>query len=351
MRLGLIALVGVACSGGGGVTDGGVVDVVVPDVAIDDAAVPDVTPVPLDAGGPLGTWRIVAEEKPTTTDDGGITIVTRTDEGDIRVNGLLTVARDELAASQVHVTRGRFSNDGELFQQITTADIHATSFELAAGGDLPFSTDAGTLGVVLGDMTLRYEPLVHVPSTTISVTGIVPSGFEVDFLHPRVALVFLVRDDLDGVMISADPRDDHALDFSSGLFAPIDLSRTAGARGTERVTFGSPQVAISLALVVVYDDVNDNQQLDVLFGSCDALEDCVRGVSPVVLGYRAGSSPELAASPYAYLLASWSRALPVSDVRETEARLGVVSLDPTVEVPFDVVVTDTPPAAIPAFSF
>jgi hypothetical protein len=319
-------------------------------------AMPDADP---NAGTPRGSWRLVRE----VIDMGGsISTIGDTDTplpapgggtGQFRVNGTLQVTDTELAAMTVNI-----QDDGLPFPGFAGLLTAQAPYSTPAGGSvfnvsgqaiaaLPFTLAAGPpeeLSVQpTSEVTLVFQRYNHVAAQTLTVRGKVsapealPSG--------RVALAFLVRSGAQ-VSFSADSRDDAELAFA-GATATFQLDRTEGALGTERVPYGTAGVA--LGLVVVYEDRDADAKLGRLFDSdCQvAGQDCVRGVSPILLGYRDGVSPELAASPYAFLFAGWSPAQLVSDSRGGTARAGVTSLDPTTEaVPFDVEVPADPATVV-----
>ncbi len=156
-------------------------------------------------------------------------------------------------------------------------------------GELTLSPDA--------THTLSFVPYMPTASNTISVTGTVTMTAGT-FVAPRVALIFLSR----SMGFVNDPRDDKPLTFS-GNTASFDLSRTGGALGTDRITFGTT-AGISIGMVIVYDDIDQSGTLDIdsLTEMCaNPAHDCVRGVAALILGYRDGSSSELQESPYQYL--------------------------------------------------
>jgi hypothetical protein len=138
----------------------------------------------------------------------------------------------------------------------------------------------------------------------------------------------------------------------------FELDRTEGALGTQRIVFGNPNTAIAVGLVVVWDDVDMNAMPGpTLLDKCVTPppppgSDCLRGVSSIYLAYRSGSSPELAASPFAYVRAGWTQNVFIRDLRGQFMRNGMVSLDATRGVPFDVYVPPSPvQTVVPVFDF
>lgn len=235
---------------------------------------------------------------------------------------------------------------GGLFTTYTTS-ADGKSFSLAGGASVPFTVSAQpqlTLQLP-GSRTAVFAPDTAQPAHAVSVKGTVtaPSPMPT-YMHPKVLLAFMTRDDPG--FVNSDPRDYLDLTFSGGT-ATFDLELNRDALGTERIVFGPPNVAIAIAFVVVFDDRTGDGKLDALFTPCDTAStttDCVLGFSPIVLGSSDGTSPQLSASPYAYLRAGWSNAAMVTDARGGGTKTGLVSLDGSKTLDFDVALWADPHA-------
>lgn len=329
-----------------------------PDAAPPDAGAPDADP------SPLGTWRVVSLVSGADT-----ILTTDTDVGGgelVRVNGLLQLAASEGSFSLAEVRNGRLSSQvGNVDTLGFSGDFTSLMLTHSPPVAMSFDAAAGTLALELDPTnTLNFVRHAHASSETLTVTGQVRveddgvPGNMLPIVTPRAAVVHLLRG-VGGTEFIALPADDVALPAfgaSEAQTATFDLSRLEGALGVQRITFGTTGF-LAVALIVVYDDIDLDSQLGDLFGGCASpTSDCVRGVSPIVLGYRVGNSPELADSPYHYLKSGWTWSVVAPDYRLGDPpRVGLVSLDPTTtSVPVDVVVTEDPttmPASIPALTF
>jgi hypothetical protein len=244
------------------------------------------------------------------------------------------VADTGFPGADVFAAQGPYAVDGD--------GVTAGSFS----GDV--TVDGDELTLTSGGQTYVFERYTPTRVETLTVAGRVHAPLAPAGAPLHVGLVFVVRDG-DDLEISADPRDAAELDFV-GDTATFSLTREEGARGTERVPFGDAGVAIGF--VVVYEDRINPGKLDHFYDSdCSTggtTADCVRGVSPILLGYRDGTSTELTATPYGYLLDGWSRALVVDDHSTGSSRNGVASI--VGESDFDVwMPADPDDVAIPGF--
>lgn len=340
--------------------DGGVPDAGAPDASAPDAGGPDATPAP------VGAWRLVEFQEPAS--GGGTRTIGTTDTPvtdpatgatrQHRVNGHVTLTADgELGGVFTRVIDGRLADDngsGTITRYTIASDLATIDLGTGDPFTLAWDRDASPptlrFGLPSGHAWTfeRYEPptiemIALRGAVTVADDG-APGGF-VPIAAPRVGLVYLLRK-MDGTIGTIQvPGGDVPLSGFGATPAQsttFDLSRTEPALGVERIVFG--EAFASIGLVVVYDDVNLNGQLDQLFGSCDPGEDCVRGVSDVILGYRFGTSPELDASPYRFLTPGWSWARLGRDLRQTPERRGLVSHDVTTAAPLpaDVVVPENP---------
>jgi hypothetical protein len=279
---------------------------------------PDAVP---DAASPKGSWRVTSRTAGTTTTD------------DAALDGAVVLGDAEIALGLASPSSG-FITTYALAQS-------GNALRLADGTMVPFllSSGATQLTLQLTDSTLVLAPAssaVQMDAYPVKGTVTLAQG-ATPMVNPRAALVFLVRSQDGTTDFVDDPRDDVALVFT-GPTASFDLSRTRGALGTDRVTFGPVTAGISIAYVVVYDGDKAGSLTDP-FSPCAAnATHCVRGVATLVLGYRDGSSAELAASPYAYLGLGWTTALPGTDQRGGHARPALISGDGTKMPPFDVTV-------------
>jgi hypothetical protein len=278
--------------------------------------------------------------------------VITTDSGVVRVNGTLQVSATELSGAAIEVT-----DDALTFPDFQPLVRLQGPYSVDGGNlllsgqtppSLPFTVENGELTLrPTASISFVYAPYVHTRSETMMVGGTVRLETMPPPSNLRITLAFLVRNGF-----SSDMRDGAALSFT-GPTAVFALNRTAGARGTERVPFGA--AGIALGLVVVYEDRTASNNLENLLDSdCTpggTTKDCVRGVSPILLGYRDADSPELTATPYAFLLGGWTPAVRVTDSRTGTARDGAASLDPTTApLPFDVEVPANPQAVtVPSF--
>jgi hypothetical protein len=342
IQTGLVGLAALtcACSCGNG---GGEVDAMLPvDAAVVDVAPPDAPPSP----GPEGAWTV------TEYDDPGGTLGTT---GPDRVNGTLEMTQDgTLGSAMVFLRAGRLplnSTTGSIAPYTRTGDMIDWQGSILTWTQGPPESLEHT-EPTLAAMWARYT---HSAVEMLPVQGqidFIDSGVFTPIVTPRVGLVFLLRPSSGDPNIIEVPGGDMAITgFGANMtdLGTFDLSRTEGALGVERITFGS--ASISMGLVILYDDVNGNGMLDTLWTSCGAGEDCVRGVSQLVLGYRVGSSPELLASPFAFIRSGWTAAVPVIDHRPVPEQFGLISTDRNAEQPpFDIhVPTDPTDVVLPDF--
>jgi hypothetical protein len=366
LALTTIMFASAACGDTGNNADAGRIDGG-PDAAMIDAAVSD-------AGGPVGLWKLQSVSMRVPVDDGGMAMVTMNTTGSqidgtetARASGTLELSPNGELAIGVYLVRGT-----QLWQ--SAIDGFLDSFTFGAGFGSIQSGHGGGIGatwtksppenltLMNGNITakfLRYSPT---DNETIDLHGVasVPVNAAtplVPLVHPRVALIFLLRKAGGGVSYFEVPDGDKPLPgfgTMQGQSQSFDMSRTEGALGVERITYGATAF-LAMALVVVYDDVNNDGTLNMLFGSCGAGQDCVRGISPIVLGYRIGQSTELAASQYAWMTKGWTWAIPAMDFRQSPIRLGLVSLMGAPDapaMPADIVVANDPSTVvIPALNF
>jgi hypothetical protein len=308
-----------------------------PDATLPDAVPePDVAPLP----GPEGLWNV------TQYSELGTPLGTT---GPDRVNGTLEMTDDGVLGHGIVVVRGGRLEPNTLLGGIRPYTRTGATIQWGA---TTFTWDQGppeTLHLMESPLDVLWGRHTHTSAEVITVQGQISfagSAPLIPIVTPRVGLVFLLRAAGPPGIIEVPGGDAAIGGFGSDIAdtATFDLSRTEGALGVERITFGS--ASASIGLVVVYDDVNGNGMLDTLWTSCGAGEDCVRGVSTLVLAYRVGSSQELADSPYAFVRAGWTPATMVLDFRPATAALGLISVDRSAEVvPFDVQVP-TDPAAV-----
>jgi hypothetical protein len=86
--------------------------------------------------------------------------------------------------------------------------------------------------------------------------------------------------------------------------------------------------------------------LDELAVCSTSTVDCIRAISPIILAYRNGDSPELAASPYAELREGWTYAVPTQ--HRGVGKLGLVSSD-SAAYDFEMVLGSPSTVTIPQF--
>jgi hypothetical protein len=314
-----------------------------------------------------GLWRLTSAT--FGSDAGTITmtdqnqLLTDPENGEMhlfRINGTLEVGGGEIAYVQQRVIDDAIPLART--PQIANFVTHVT----ASGGTFALTGYPG-VGFVFtpppdekleidldAQNKLELRRTVHAASETLSVRGrITLAAGTPTFTSPHVSIAFLLR----GGTFGVDPRDDQLLDFTGTDNVTFALDRTEGALGTQRIVFGDPNTAIAVGLVIVWDDVDGNGApsatlLDKCTLPAPPGSDCLRGVSPIYIAYRSGSSPELAASPYAHVRAGWTQNLFIQDLRGQFARNGMVSLDATRGVPFDVYVPPSPMQTfVPAFDF
>ncbi len=325
-----------ACGDGGGSADA-----TLPDAPTGPDAGVDAGPTP----GPEGAWAI------TQYSELGIPLGTT---GPDRVNGALEMTGDGVLGHGMVVVRGGRLEAGTPLGGIRP--FTRTGANIEWGGST-FTWDQGppeTLHFMESPFDISWGRHTHTTAETLTVQGQISftgAAPLTPIVTPRVGLVFLLRAAGQPDIIEVPGGDMAISGFGSDVAgtATFDLSRTEGALGVERITFGS--ASASIGLVVVYDDVNGSNMLDSLWTSCGAGQDCVRGVSWLVVGYRVGSSQELADSPYAFIRPGWTPAAMLLDFRPATATLGLISVDRSAEtLPFDVQVpTDPAGVSLPAF--
>jgi hypothetical protein len=315
----------------------------------------------VDAASMAGVWRLDRLSIAGPGADGGLALTT-TDQRVIdpttgkqvkaRASGLLDLTSDqgELALSRVIVFDNHMSGshpaDRALVSTITKND--PDTFLLGTGDSLKVAWDP-TLDLLTlteqGGTQTTYARYMHTAvHRTLELRGEVSiedgQAALVPLAHPRATLAFVVREG-DGIAFREVPDGSVALPSTFGKtstdLTPFDLSRQDGPVGLERIPFGDT-ASLALGLVVVYDDVDQDSVLGALYDSCASPDkDCVRGVSRVVVAYRFGTSPQLSASPFAFLRTGWTWALWADDTRTAEKRRGLVSCDPSaVALPSDV---------------
>ncbi len=265
------------------------------------------------------------------------------------VSGTATPANSVDGALVLGATDFAFASAVPLGGILTTYTTAADgkSFALAGGTNVPFTVSAQpqlTLQLP-GSRTAVFNADTAQAAHSVSVKGTVtaPSATP-GYAHPKLLLAFMTREDPG--FVNGDPRDYQDLTFS-GATATFDMELNRDALGTERIVFGPPNVAIAIAFVVVFDDRDDDGKLGALFEPCDTTSsttDCVLGMSQIVLGSSDGTSPQLSASPYAYLRAGWSNAVMVTDARGGGSKTGLVSLDGSKTLDFDVTLWADPHA-------
>lgn len=277
--------------------------------------------IPSDAG-PTGLWRVV---EPTT------------------INGTFEATLEgELALAHADVVDGRLAfTDGVIDDYVFFDSVYRTDAR-----DIDFMHQAGPPERLIVD-SLTTEPFQLTTGDTLTVQGTAAFESQVALVPmgaPRIGLVFLLRSTSGPPGFIQVPGADMPLvdfGFFSDVTETFDLSRTEGALGVERISYGD--AFLSVGLVVVYDDVDGSGQLDEFWNGCTGGNDCVRGVSKLVVTYRFGSSAELAASPYAFVRGDgWAPSLISPDLRGTTAATGLISLVPDPAPPFDVIVPNDP---------
>jgi hypothetical protein len=298
------------------------------------------------AGELEGTWRIVSLD--------GVG-----NEGPDRAAGTVQLAGEQIARVLVEV-------EGDRLERV---EGFVDRFSMSSAGDELVTRHNGSFSVehVTGppeqltlDASGTYERYTHTASDLLTVVGAVSveqgAGAFTPIATPRVGIVYITTNtsNPEGPPSFIEvPGGDMALaDFGAddGQTTTFDLSRVEGALGVERIVFGD--AFASIGLVIVYDDVNGNGLLDDLWESCGAGQDCVRGLSPLIVAYRSGTSPELLASPFAYLMDGWTPAAVSGDYRAGDTpELGLVSVERSPATPpFDVVVVRDPSnVTLPAF--
>jgi hypothetical protein len=311
---------------------------------------------PVDAAfGPVGLWRLQSET--TTFDDGGTRTLNDTDLN--RVTGTVSITPTEYAIGVKHLKDGGLDDSDEtatpeaLITEHTAFGPADTSIALANGlGAVPFvwqKTPSEMLTLRTdGTHALAFGRYAWTQTTTTQIRGTVtvtPGGPPADPDH--AVLVWIVRNGSTYDYRFGTP-DIVPFTLDGNGKATFNLDRIQGAPGYSRVLYGTapgPVAEIAIGLVVAYTDAGTLGTFDVatLDDKCTiTTEDCVRGISAVAVAYRFGDSPELAASPFAYLQPGWSYAKQVYDHRNGNNRLGLVSLDATNPIPIDVFVPASP---------
>lgn len=319
-----------------------------------------------------GTWRLTSA---TIGSDAGVLTLTDqnqhlTDPGtgemhDYRVNGTLELN----AGGDFAYVQQRVVDDTIPLTRILEAANFVTSYTAtgAQSGTFAFAGGLPSVGFVW-DRTptekltiqldvqnkLEFQRFTPGSTDTFPVRGRITLANGTPLFHsPHVSIAFLLRT---GFMV--DPRDTKALDFGGTNTTTFQLDRIEGALGVQRIVYGNPNTAIAMGLIVVWDDLDDDGVPGAtLFDKCvtpppPPAPDCLRGVAPVYLTARAGSSPELSASPFAFVRPGWTQSIFIQDLRQQFPRNGVVSLDPTMLVPFDVYVPASPlQTFVPEFTF
>ncbi len=241
-------------------------------------------------------------------------------------------------------------------------------FATIAGGAGAFTVQGGSLQVGGDTFTIKtstattleltdaagvtstYERLDAAPATSIQLAGKASIEAGAPVLDtPRVALLTMLRGTGgQGVKFLAVPAGaaepgiiDAKLPDGFGAAASdsadFSLSRSEGALGVERIAFGTMGFA-SVNLVVAYEDRDHDGKLsrfDLDDCTAEPGKDCIRGVSPLLLGERDGDSPELQAAGYGLMRSGWALGAVVADARAS-GRVTIVPLDPTTAVPVDV---------------
>jgi hypothetical protein len=318
---------------------------------------------PIDAPfGPVGLWRLRSET--TTFDDGGTRTVNDTDP--TRVNGTVEITTGEYAIGVKHVLDGGLATTDE-----TTPNPQALVTEHSAFGpadsSIALSNGLGTVPFVWqkspsemltlqtdATHSLAFSPYVWTATTTAQVRGTVTVETGGSSPAPdHVAIVWIVRSLLGAAYdYQSNTPESRVLTLDSNHKGTFNLDRSTGTPGYSRILFGTAEV--SIGLIVAYADSDASGAFNVtnnLDDRCSMLpEDCLRGISTVVLAYRFGDSPELAASPFAHLRQGWSFAKEAYDHRNGNNRLGLVSLDSTTGLPFDISVPqDVATYSVPHF--
>lgn len=255
------------------------------------------------------------------------------------VNGTATGAATLDGAVVIGATDFAFATADPLGGLLTTYTLSGDghSFVLAGGTTIPVTTTASELTFQPSTgRTIVAVPDRAAPAGTITVAGTVTAPTATPtYVHPKMLVAFLQRDEPG--FVKSDTRNYQNLTFT-GATATFALPINREALGTERIVYGAPNVGVAIAFVVVFDDRDDDGFLDDLTAPCNGAEnDCIVGVSPLVLTFRAGTSPELTASPYAYTRdGGWSQSVIVTDARQGGTKNGLVSLDGGKVLPFDV---------------
>jgi hypothetical protein len=316
-----------------------------------------------------GTWRLTSvtigsDAGPLTVTDENqhLTDPTSGEMHDYRVNGTLELnAAGEFAYVQQRVVDDtipltRVMEAANFITKYTPTGTDSGTFALAGGlptvGFVWQQTPAEKLDIQLDSVNkLELQRFTPGSTDTFQVRGTITLADGTPTFHsPHVSIAFLLRNGF-----AVDPRDDKHLDFTGTNTTTFQLDRIEGALGVQRIVYGT-NTAIAVGLIVVWDDLDDdNQPGATLFDKCASPPtggDCLRGVAPVYLTARSGSSAELSASPFAFVRPGWTQSIFVQDLRPQLPRNGVVSLDSTLAVPFDVYVPSSPlQTFVPVFDF
>ncbi len=302
-----------------------------------------------DAGVPTGSWRLVAY----TTADGTQTDVDTPVGGvDQRVNGTLELDPASGWGAYTHISvvgdRPEFdSTDGVVGDFLFNAELTTLSLGDGVYTSMYVSGAEERLTLVNGPVTYAYERLARTPAESITLGGRVTiEAGTPTLISPRVGLVYVLRgappatlafgqlEDL--VEPGADVELSAGFGTAASDTASFSLIRSEGALGLERITFGDAGFA-AVSLVVAYEDRDGDGGLTRF--EIDACSnpgvDCIRGISPLVLAYQAGRSPELIAAGYGFLPTGWALGT-VIKIQGTD-HVTILPLDPTTEaVPVDV---------------
>jgi hypothetical protein len=341
-----------------------------PDAPVFDGGVPEVDAAPPSA---FGLWRIESVEL------FGITVEAGEPAGKLgrgvtrRVNGLLNLDRrlGEGGLTEVHLVGEQLDIEFSL-AGASAISVNAAETELDFGNDawtLDYDgeSDPERLTASFGSKDPHVYELVrytHEPVETFTIGGVaVAEGGETTYVNPRVTLVSVTRDAGGAAKYvvadpspSGEPGNDFALEDFGAVNQSVSftLGRANGALGIDRIAYGNGFA--SVLLVVGYEDKDENGKLDparVAAGDDCATEgvDCVRGVSRFAVGYRAGGSAELDASPYNLLLPGWQLAYLGVDFRHELSRVPL-PLDPTrAPVPVEVEFNDPTFVELPQLAF
>jgi hypothetical protein len=209
------------------------------------------------------------------------------------------------------------------------------------------AADPPTLTLDQGEEHLVFHAATLTRRDTITIDGrAIVDPLELDpLVEPRVAMVSLLRGnglEIGYIQIPGDvePGLDVPADLADGSH-DFTMSRTDGALGVERISYGGTG-SISVCALVVYENKDGAPGLGrwAFDGCASGSEDCIRGISSVFLVYRDGQTPELAASPYGHLQPGWTAAALLADQTTGMPTLG--TLDDSVPVQYLVHIPDDP---------